>query len=309
MLLYPLTASWAHRKDKTLVEILERIKSLESKIDDLSLHTNFPTTSPFAAAQTPAFAPATSLGITPGIHGPPINPSFPLPEPSSATSGTEDHYHYVSSVHQMLAWPGVQGLLATVQPKVPSFDLSLLERDISIPPLNTQGHNVKALPTRTAVATGPPMDIRGQVHGSASIPLSSLNWDAVQRLSKAYFDTFNLLFPILDRRSFLSNMLPSLFNRGFGQEITSTVAFLVFALGEVALAGTEGHPIHVHTHNGRPSGIKGGSKDEPPGLELFNEARKRMGFSLTECSLENVQIFALARYELAHPSCLEAMGS
>ncbi|KAM7193471.1 hypothetical protein V8F20_008374 [Naviculisporaceae sp. PSN 640] len=293
------------KKDKTLVEILERIKSLESKIDDLSLHTNFPTTNPFAAVQTPAFAPTTTLGLTPSIHGPPINPSFPLPEPSSATSGTEDHYHYVSSVHGMLAWPGVQGLLASVQPKVPSFDLSLLERDVPIPPLNTQGHNIKALPTSTAVASGPSMTLHGQVHGSASIPFSRLNWDAVQRLSKAYFDTFNLLFPILDRRSFLSDTLPSLFNRGFGQEITSTIAFLVCALGEVALAGTEGNPIHVHAHNGRPSGIKGGSKDEPPGLELFNEARKRMGFNLTECSLENVQIFALA--SLYYGSCFHLM--
>lgn len=123
----------------------------------------------------------------------------------------------------------------------------------------------------------------------------------MQRLSKAYFDTFNLLFPILDRQFFMSDTLPSLFNRGFGQGITSTIAFLVFALGEVAIAGTEGLPIHVHSHNGRPSGIRGGSKGEPPGLDLFNEARKRMGFNLTECSLENVQIFALARYEPARP--------
>lgn len=34
--------------------------------------------------------------------------------------------------------------------------------------------------------------------------------------------------------------------------------------------------------------------ERPPGLLFFNEARKRMGFNLTECSLENVQIFALA---------------
>ncbi|KAM7221575.1 hypothetical protein V8F06_002966 [Rhypophila decipiens] len=293
------------KKDKTLIEILERIKSLESKIDDLSLHTNFPTTAPFGAVQTPAFAPTTSIGITPGIHGPPINPSFPLPEPSSATSGAEDHYQYVSSVHQMLAWPTIQQLLATVQPKVPSLDLSLIERDVPLPPLNDPGHIVKHLPTNTASTATPSMNMHGQVQASGSIQVSSLNWETMQRLSKAYFDSFNLLFPILDRQYFMSNTLPSLFNGGLGQEISSTIAFLVFALGEVALEGSEGRPIHVHPHNGRPSGIKGGSKDEPPGLELFNEARKRMGFNLTECSLENVQIFALA--SLYYGSCFHFM--
>lgn len=121
-----------------------------------------------------------------------------------------------------------------------------------------------------------------------------LNWDSMQRLCKAYFDTFNLAFPILDRHSFMTMTMPAIFNEGFNQDINSTLAFLVFALGDVALAGTDGLPIHAT--NGHPSGVKGGSKDKPPGLDFFNEARKRMGFNLTDCNLENVQIFTLARY-------------
>ncbi|KAK3330785.1 hypothetical protein B0H66DRAFT_74729 [Apodospora peruviana] len=294
------------KKDKTLVEILDRIKSLENKIDSLNIYTNFPSTTSFGQPGT--YVPATSLVITSSIHAPaiPTSSTIQFPEPSSATSGTEDHYTYVSSVHQMLAWPAVQQLLATVQPKVPSMDLSSVERDAPMTTLGAHNRSVKSLPSTTALASrgqGPEMSVHGPALGPSPISVSGLNWDTMQRLSKAYFDSINLVYPILDRHSFFSDILPSLFNDGFGQGMASTIAFLVFALGEVALAGSEGHPIHAH--NGRPSGVKGGSKDEPPGLDLFNEARKRMGFNLTECSLENVQIFALA--SLYYGTCFHLM--
>jgi len=133
----------------------------------------------------------------------------------------------------------------------------------------------------------------GPTLAALPITMSDLNWDSMQRLSKAYFDSFNLLCPVLDRHSFLSSTLPSVFSEGFSQDMASTIAFLVFALGEVALAGTSGPPIHVN--NGRPSGVKGGSKGVPPGLDFFNEARKRMGFNLTDCNIENIQMYFLAR--------------
>lgn len=122
--------------------------------------------------------------------------------------------------------------------------------------------------------------------------LTTLTWENVRMWSQAYFDTMNLFYPILDRQSFMQETLPSLYRSGFSNSISSTIALLVFALGEVSLEGREGAPVHVY--NGRASGVKGGSKAHPPGLSLFNEARSRMGFDLTECSLENVQIFALA---------------
>jgi hypothetical protein len=75
-------------------------------------------------------------------------------------------------------------------------------------------------------------------------------------------------------------------------DIDSVTALLVFALGEVAIEGSRGQPIEEE--GGRPSGVRGGSITRPPGLALFNEARKRIGFVLTEGELENVQIFSLA---------------
>ncbi|KAK3336255.1 hypothetical protein B0T19DRAFT_34219 [Cercophora scortea] len=181
-----------------------------------------------------------------------------------------------------------------VQPKVPSLDLSSVKREGPIITLGAHHDSLQGLPTGTASVPHGQASLHcmnDSTHGSL-INISGLDWETMQNLSKAYFDCINLVFPVLDRQYFLSNTLSSLFNNGFGNDMQSTIAFLVFALGEVAIAGYGGLPVHAH--NGRPSGIKGGSKEHPPGLDMFNEARKRMGFNLTECSLENVQIFALA---------------
>lgn len=101
----------------------------------------------------------------------------------------------------------------------------------------------------------------------------------------------------MDRQTFLSETLTKTHTEGFDGDPDSVVALLVFALGELAIEGSRGTPMEVY--KGRPSGVRGGSSmDRPPGIGLFNEARKRMGFVLAECQLENVQIYALAAYVL-----------
>ncbi|KAK3392932.1 hypothetical protein B0H63DRAFT_516147 [Podospora didyma] len=283
------------KKDKTLVEILDRIKGIENKMDSLGDRVRFLSSSAVYGPLHPS-----TLATSPGILAPslPISSFSHLHESSSAASVGEEHYKYVSSVHQMLAWPAIQQLLLAVQSKVPDLNLSVIERD---GPVNMLGfnHGMAANNPLPSLPQGPSVGL----HAPASMVVSGLNWDTMQRLSKAYFDGFNLFYPVLDRHSFLSETLPLVFSEGFDQSMASTIAFLVFSLGEVALAGSEGHPVHVH--NGRPSGIRGGSKDQPPGLDLFNEARKRMGFNLTVNSLENIQMFALAGVYYA--TCFNAM--
>lgn len=63
-------------------------------------------------------------------------------------------------------------------------------------------------------------------------------------------------------------------------------------MDELSFENSPGKPIDVV--DGRPSGVRGGSRIRPPGLAIFNEARKLMGFVSTGCELENVQIFSLA---------------
>jgi len=123
----------------------------------------------------------------------------------------------------------------------------------------------------------------------------------MHRLATTYFDTFNLLYPFMDRQNFLSDTLARVQDEGFDGDRDSVVALLVFALGEVAIQGTEGQSIS-QDKNGRYSGIRGGSLLKPPGLALFNEARKRVGFVMNGCGLENVQIFSLMALVVFPPS-------
>ena len=97
----------------------------------------------------------------------------------------------------------------------------------------------------------------------------------------------------MDRQSFISNTLTKVHTEGFTSDPDSVIALLILALGEVAMEGSRGKPIEVY--RGRPSGVRGGTTPtKPPGLALFNEARKRIGFVFVDYDLENIQIYSLA---------------
>lgn len=133
-----------------------------------------------------------------------------------------------------------------------------------------------------------------RAYGGARVVFPSLTRDAMHRLATAYFDTFNFLYPFMDRQIFLSETLTKVYTEGFNGDADSIVALLVFALGELAIEGSRGQPISEE--DGRVSGVRGGTALKPPGLKLFNEARKRMGFVLTDCDLETVQTYSLAAF-------------
>jgi len=128
--------------------------------------------------------------------------------------------------------------------------------------------------------------------GGARVTFPALDRDVMSQLATNYFDTFNLLYPFMDRQHFMQNTLVKVHSQGIGDDNDSVIALLIFALGEVAIEGSRGKPINVG--NGRTSGVRGGTLLNPPGLALFTEARRHLGFALTECELENVQIYSLA---------------
>lgn len=130
-------------------------------------------------------------------------------------------------------------------------------------------------------------------HGRpCSVSFPALTVEQVQNYTDAYFGTSNLLYPLLDQEAFTNEVVARLLREGYKDgDFGSVLALLVFAPGQVAIEGVFDWPVSVV--NGRPSGFRGGSFDQPPGLSLFNEARKRLGFVATQCSLENVQIMLL----------------
>jgi hypothetical protein len=290
------------------MEILDRIKGLENKLDGLDLRASF---TPATYHPMPNHMPTTgaSLSTSPGIIDPLSTTPFHSSdqrsmEPHSSTSGSDDHYIYASSATQTMGWPVMQHLLESIKDRVPGLNPSTIEQDGPGIVLGLHKHN-RRLPLSADGSEGQMKTIGPlsmQAPGGVPVTLATLTWETMQRLSKAYFDSLNFLFPLVDRQVFNSEFVPSLVQGGFDESMPSTIALLVFALGEVVIAGSQGIPIRVY--NGRPSGLRGGTAREPPGLALFNEARKRMGFNLTESTIENVQLFTLAGQGNPRSYCL-----
>jgi hypothetical protein len=143
-------------------------------------------------------------------------------------------------------------------------------------------------------------------HGySPKVTFPTLNIQQIQDYASAYFNTFNSLHPILDQDKFMDDIVAALPQAGYVDgEPDSIIALLVFALGQLAIEGVFGEPVSAP--NGVASGFRGGDLEKPPGLEIFNEARRRLGFIVSLSTLENVQILLLqATYYEANAHHLE----
>jgi hypothetical protein len=172
-------------------------------------------------------------------------------------------------------------------------DLKIMEQDGAAFIMRIQ-EGMPKLPLDEAVADRPFVGMQSQASraaGGARTTIPRLTQEVMHTLANAYFDTFNFLYPFMDRQNFISDTLTKVHTEGFDCDTDSVIALLVFALGELAVEGYRGTPIEVYKE--RASGVRGGTASKPPGLALFNEARKRVGFVLTDCELENVQIYCL----------------
>lgn len=284
------------------MEILDRLRNVEHKIDNLSIRGNTTPTVYATSQPTSVYPAATPLLADHDVQEPHLASSAPPISPTPLPNGG---YRYDSSVSRMLEWPTIRQLLEGLGQKSQSaqseLDLSTLADGIrdSITSLPTDGVQAMGISNNNVLQV--PLQFQNSSRG-IDLNAPTIDWDTMQRLTKGYFDAFNFLHPILDRQWFSSNMLTSILNNGFQEDSMSAVVLLVFALGEVAYTASE---VPISTFKGRPSGIKGGTIDRPPGIAYFNEARKRMGFSLAEVSVENVQMFALAA--LYNQSCGQAV--
>ncbi|ROT39814.1 hypothetical protein SODALDRAFT_274260 [Sodiomyces alkalinus F11] len=285
------------KKDKTLVEILDRLRLIEGKVDSLGRHGI-----PVYESSQPIRPDARPSTVVTGSSGDSVPTTSSILTPSTHQSGRASPtrrpspYRYVSAVHKLMAWPVVHQMLDSARPEIPNLHgvisdkdppSGILEQHMSRRKLPTEGLESMTMDERALL--GLHLDAH---QATSNFQLADLDWATMQNLTKVYFDTFNFMYPIMDRQSFTNDALTKVFNDGFDDGVESTLVCLVFALGEVAIADTQGIPIT--SYKGRPGGVKGGTVERPPGLAFFNEGRKRMGFSVTDCTLENVQIHALA---------------
>ena len=221
-------------------------------------------------------------------------PSFRTSQqPSPSGTGTSQPYRHYPAAHKILTWPAIQQLLLQFLPSNIG-DVNNYEQD-GATFLMGLSKGYTSLPLDDQLQNQPFLGMQSQAtrdSGGTRMTFPALTRDVMHRLATAYFDTFNFLYPFMDRQYFLSSTLAKVHSEGFNGDNDSVLALLVFALGEMSIEGSRGTPINVTA--GHPSGIRGGTQDRPPGLALFTEARRRIGFVLTECELENVQICSLA---------------
>jgi hypothetical protein len=274
------------KKDKTLVEILDRLKSLENKVDRIPTTRGTPVSGFGPAQPSPASQPSFNPDVDPSSYSSSLRPS------PSGVKGNQPYRHFSAS-HKILTWPIIQQALLQALPSNVG-DLKTLEQDGTAFLVRIQKETPN-LPLDDGLQERPFVGMQTQATrtaGGVRTTFPALTKDVMNNLATAYFDTFNFIYPFMDRQNFLSDTLTKVHSEGFDGDVESVISLLVFALGELAIDGSRGKPIEVHM--GRPSGVRGGSSVRPPGIALFNEARKRIGFVLTECELENIQIYSLS---------------
>lgn len=263
-----------------MTQILEVLNRLESKVDNLhpAAHSDgVVVDGDSRASSTPARALTAPLRI-----------------------------EQLSAAHRVMLWPTIYLHLIS-NSSVAASDLQLIMQHGSSWLIAQEARHSKEM-DNAANLQSTPVGIAKDAH-STNIKFPWLTIQQVQALSEAYFHTFNVLCPIIDQDPFTNDVVSPLLRDGYGMaSANSILALLVFALGQVALEGTLNQPLDGI--NGEISGIRGGSRERPPGLELFNEARKRLGFITSDCTIAGVQSHLLqALYYGANSMALEAWKS
>nr|POE79322.1 hypothetical protein CFP56_07387 [Quercus suber] len=274
-----------------MVHILDTLTRLENKFDNLGLSHGSS-----GGGSTPAQSPGTRTLTS----GPATSKTSPMQSSGSmsaseATVRGKQDPNYLTAPHKILLWPSIYINLINTGIRASSDMQNILrggtawfiKQELARHPDPLRAD--VGLPCY-AVSSTPSHSREG--HDSSHVAFPSLTLQSVQEYTDAYFNTFNILFPLLDREVFINEIVSHVLTTGYSDgDAHSVLALMVFALGQVAVEGVFGHPISML--DGSASGFRGGTVDEPPGLALFNEARRRLGFIATQSTLENVQIMLL----------------
>lgn len=122
--------------------------------------------------------------------------------------------------------------------------------------------------------------------------LADLSLSTVRELCSAYFATFNLANPVLDRKQYFQQTLGNAINGDFGYDADSCIVLMTMALGTFGIrALKECKPLSTEAR-ARPASTQ--TSSEPPGLAYYNEARKRVGFIEGDHTMQTCQFYLLA---------------
>ncbi|KAG5791076.1 hypothetical protein H9Q69_009883 [Fusarium xylarioides] len=258
----------ATRNEASLGMIVNILRRIEGKIDDSKPHDSNST-------EHRSIAIATAL--RPFNPRSPANSSEVLGVPSflrqetidSPVAPTDPNPAISFSAHQVLFWPAIQ---------------SALPESVKLM-CQMQGgtYSTRLEASRPKLPHAASVDI-------SSDWLSKLSIATLKQLSDVYFTTFNLANPILDQKTYFQRTLGVAIDGNFGICIESCIVLVVMALGsmgqkalqEAGFSGTPASSPYV------------GQDGEMPGLDFFNEARKRFGFLMCEQDLQACQFYLLS---------------
>lgn len=130
--------------------------------------------------------------------------------------------------------------------------------------------------------------------GTPHTTLMDIPYADVVKCAETYFETFNYVYPLLDRPTFFQETLPMAIRKEslspyYNGEESSALTLLVIALGQLALVETIGDRVV-------PGEESNSQTTFPAAIACFNEARRRLVFIESDYTLEIVQIQALISF-------------
>ncbi len=273
-----------------MVHILDTLTRLENKFDTLALnHSGTPSSSDVSlthqirAAYNSNQSPASSSGPS-QRNTSEYSPEFPRE--------LQKTYQHLTVPHKIILWPAIYLLLINSGIKATSDLQYVLQEGTPWFIRQEMRKHPQPLPHDISLPYFALNSTLREQGYSSSVAFPSLTIQKIREQCDAYFNTFNILFPLLNREEFMNDTVAPLLRDGYSDgDVKAVLALLVFALGQVAVEGVFDPPVTLI--DGQPSGFRGGSVDRPPGLAIFNEARRRLGFITTQTSLENVQVLLL----------------
>jgi hypothetical protein len=267
----------------TLVHIVNTLHRMESKLDQIV------TPDKHQQPNQNTEVKSGSATLPPDIASLGIQQDAPqlFPEPTDSRNDR----NRLTYANRIFTWPAIQNMLLSAKVQDADELRSMLKR-------GSGGFIEQQLRNKT----GPlpydeklrctPIPRLGNPTVEAKMTFPDLTIGDMNRYAEAFFTSFNMIYPILDHDDFMQDIAPLQPDQDFDEGyIASTLALSVFALGKLALEGTAGDPIR--NDYALSSGIRGGSIKNPPGIEIFNEVRRRIGIVYTRCCVESAQILLL----------------
>lgn len=252
--------------------ILSRLKRIETKINHLSSHDKEIDYAPRTAHATIAAVQSSPRNDIAQFLSPPQ--PVDIHRAISTTGSPYGDSKLSFSAHQAIHWPG----------------LNSIQSSCSLP-TGAEGSNVYLSDIEL---DGPTFPKQIQTEDFPDDWLSTLSLSTVKGLSNAYFNTFNRIFPILDRDHYFLNTLSIVVGEGFNYDIESCLVLSVMALGCLGAKAFEEGGYHNEDKLPAMGVIQTLMGQDVPGRSLFDESRRRIGLCSSPKDIQISQYYLTA---------------